>query len=118
QVERPVLGPKKTAGGERLQLLLLAVPFEPLADVDERWQDRVIRSADAGDPGADVWARHGLWGDVAGVPVVLMPAVEDVPQVGGDVRPDQGGPVHHLGDVLEPLGELDVVHNAVDGREG
>ena len=85
------------------------MPLQPLADVDERRDGRVLRPADLGDPRADVRRGHRLRRDVAGVPVVLVPRVEDVPQVGDDVRADQRAPVHHLGDVLQPLRDLDVV---------
>ena len=36
QVHRPELAAEEAGGGEGLQLLLLADPFQPLADVDER----------------------------------------------------------------------------------
>ena len=38
-----------------------------------------------------------------------MPRVQDVAEVGLHVRADQRGAVHHLGDVLQPGGDLDVV---------
>ena len=78
----------------------------------------IVRPAHPGDPRAEVRRGHGLRRDVAGVPVVLVPRVQDVPQVGDDVRADQRAAVHHLGDVLQPLRDLDVVHDRVDGREG
>ena len=50
QVERPELGAEEAAGGEGLQFFRLADPFEPLADVDERRNRRVLRAQNAGDP--------------------------------------------------------------------
>src|SRR6476659_4328293 len=56
EVEWPELGAEEPAGRESLQLFLLAVAFEPLADVDEGRQDGVVRPADAGNPRPNVWA--------------------------------------------------------------
>ncbi len=117
EVERTIFAAEEAGGGEGLQLLDFAVPFEPLADVDERRDRRVLRPADLGDPRADVRRGHGLRRDVPGVPVVLVPRVEDVPQVGNDVRADQGAPVQDLGDVFQPLGDLHAVEHRVDGGE-
>ena len=92
EVERAVLAAEEAAGGERLQLLRLADAFEALADVDERRDGGVVRAADLRDPRAEVRAGDRLRRDVAGVPVVLVPRVQDVAQVGDDVRADQRRP--------------------------
>ena len=78
----------------------------------------LLRPEHAGHPRADVRAGDRLRRHVAGVPVVLVPRVQDVAQVGQHVRADQRAAVHHLGDVLQALRDLDVVDDRVDGREG
>ena len=82
KVHRPELAAEEAGRGERLDLLVLAHPFEPLADIDERRHDRVPRSEHAGHPAADVRAGHGLRGHIAGMPVVLVPRMEDAAKVG------------------------------------
>ena len=77
----------------------------------------LTRPQHAGHPRADVRRGHGLRRHVAGVPVVLMPRVQDVAQVGQHVRADERAAVHHVGDVLQALADLDVVDDRVDGRE-
>ena len=47
-----------------------------------------------GDPRADVRRGHRLRRDVAGVPVILVPRMQDVAEVGDDVRTDQRAAVH------------------------
>ena len=64
---------------------------------------RVARPEHAGHPRPDVRRGDRLRRHVAGVPVVLMPRVQDVAQVRLHVRADQRAAVHHLGDVLQPL---------------
>ena len=61
----------------------------------------IARPEHAGHPRADVRRGDGLRRHVAGVPVVLVPRVEDVAQVGLHVRADERAAVHHLGDVLQ-----------------
>src|SRR5882724_1242407 len=78
-VERAILAAQEAGRRERLQLLLLADAFEPLADVDERWDGRVVRPAHPSDPRADVWSGHGLGRHIARMPVILMPRVQNVP---------------------------------------
>jgi len=51
---------------------------------------------------------------VAGVPLVLMARMQDESKVTGGVGPDQGGAVHHAGDVFEALREFDVISDGVD----
>ena len=79
-VERPVLAAEKAGGGERLQLLAFA-EIEPLADIDERRHRRVARPERARDERAEVRRGHGLRRHVAGVPVELMPRVQDEAEV-------------------------------------
>ena len=103
QIERPKFAAEKAAGGERLQLLGFANPFEALANVDEGGNRGIVRTADFGDPGAEVRGSHGLRRYIAAVPMVLVPGMKDVAEVGDDVRPDEGAAVEHPGDVLQPL---------------
>ena len=101
-------------------VFFIAVSFaqvQALADVDERGHGRVARAERAADDRADVRGGDGLWGGVAGVPVILVARVQDEPQVGRDRRADERRAVHDLGDVFEALRELDVVDDGVDGRE-
>ena len=60
--------------------------------------------------------RHGerLRRDVAGVPVILMPGVQNEAKVGRLEGADEGAAVHYVCYALEALGDLDVVHRGVD----
>ncbi len=117
QVEGAIFAAEEAAGRERLQLLRFADALQPLADVEKGGDGGIVGSAHPRDPGAEVRHGDGLRRHIAGVPVILVPRVQDVAQVGDDVRTDERGPVHDLGDVFQPLRELDVVHDRVDGRE-
>ena len=72
QVHRAVFTAKETGGGEGLQLLAFADPFEALADVDEGGHHRIARAEHAGHPGTDVRTGDRLRRDVAGVPMELV----------------------------------------------
>ena len=87
-VERAVFAAEEAGGRERLELLDFPVTFQPLADVDERRDRRVSRTADLGDPRADVRRGHGLRRNISGVPVILVPRMQDISQVGDNVRAD------------------------------
>src|SRR2546421_12105964 len=65
QIHRAELIAEKTGRGERLQLFLLADPFQPLADVDEGGNYRVLRSQHAGHPRPKMWTSHGLRGHIS-----------------------------------------------------
>ena len=112
QVHRTELAAEEPRGGESLQLLAFADPFEPLADVDERRHDRITRPQHARHPGADMRAGHGLRRDVAGVPVELVTRMQDAAEVRLHGGTDQRPAVHDLGDALESLADP----HPVDGR--
>ena len=78
---------------KRLELFGFSVPLIALPDVDEGGDGRVHRAEGVGDPGADVRRGDRLRRLVAGMPVVLVPRVQDIPQVGDNVRANQGTPV-------------------------
>src|SRR5438445_5117673 len=56
QIEWAILGAEEAAGGKRFQLLRFADTFEPLADVDERRNGRIVRPTNAANPGAEMRA--------------------------------------------------------------
>ena len=66
---------------------------------------------------ADVRHRHRLRRHVAGVPVVLVPRVQDEAEIGGLERADHRAAIDDAADALEPLRELDVIDGRVDRRE-
>jgi len=81
-------------GGEGFDLFVFADAFEPLADVDEGRHHGIARPQDPCDPCAEVRAGDRLRRNVAGVPVVLMPRVQDVAEIRQDVRADERSAVH------------------------
>ena len=78
-----MLGAEKARRVKRLQRADLARALDRLADGDERRHVRVPRPERPRDHGADVRHRHRLRRDVAGVPVVLVPRVQDEAEIGG-----------------------------------
>ena len=60
---------------------------------------------------------NGLRRHVAGVPVILMARVQDVAEIGRLERADDRAAIHHAGDALEPLRDLDVVDGGIDAGE-
>ena len=116
--ERAVIGAEEPRRVERLERGDLAGAFDRLSDGDERRHVGIARAERARDHRPDVRHRHRLRRDVAGVPVILVPRVQDEPEIRGHERADHRALVDDAGDVLEPLRELDVVDLRVDGREG
>src|SRR5262249_19798683 len=94
QVERSMLAAEEAGRRERLQFFRLPYPLESLADVDEGGNRRVVRTLDPRDPRAEVRRGDRLRRDVAGVPVILVPRVEDVAEIGDDMRADERRPIH------------------------
>ena len=68
--------------------------------------------------GAHVRRGHRLRRRIAGVPVILVPRVQNEAQVADAVRADQRAAIHDLRDVLQTLRDLDVIDHRVDTREG
>ena len=115
--ERSVIGPEESRGMKRLQRRDLSRAFNRLSDGDKRRHVGTFRPQRARDHRPDVRHRHRLRRNVAGMPVILMARVQDEPKIRGHERADDGAPVDHAGDVLQPLRELDVVDLGVDRRE-
>ena len=94
QQERSVFGAQEPGRVKRLQFFLFADAFETLADIDESGNRRIARSQQSGDPCADVRCGNGLRRNVSGMPMVLMPRMQDVAQVGQHVRTNQRAAIH------------------------
>ena len=95
----------------------LARPFDGLTDGDEGRHVGVLRTERLRDHRAQMRHRHRLRRDVAGVPVILMPRVQDEPEIGGVEGSDDGTAIDHARDLLEALCEPDVVHRRRDAGE-
>ncbi len=110
--KRAVLGAEAAPRLKSLEFFRLAVAVVTLADVDEGRERRVLRTLRLGNPGADVRGGHRLRRLIAGVPVVLVPRMQNLAEVGRDVRANQRPPVEHRRNLFEPLGDM----HAVDCR--
>ena len=75
--ERPVFGAEEAGGVKRLERGDLAGALDGLPDGDEGRHVRVLGAERPRDDRAEVRHRHRLRRDVAGVPVILMPRVQD-----------------------------------------
>ena len=115
--KRSVLGAEEAGGVKCLERGDFTSALDGLTDGDEGRHIRVLRAERSRDDRAEVRHRHRLRRDVAGVPVILMPRVQDEAEVGGVERADDGPAVDDARDLLEPGGELDVVDRRVDRRE-
>ena len=104
-VEGPILAAQEAGGVEGLELLAFA-HVEALADVDERRHGRVQRAERAGDDGAQVRRRDRLRRRIAGMPLILVPRVQDETQVAGGVGADQRAAIHHSGQFSRPCENL------------
>src|SRR5438105_960462 len=80
-VEGAELRAEETARRERFELLRFAHAFEPLPDVDEGRNSGIVGAAHSGNPRADMRTGNRLRRNIAGMPVILMPRVENVAQV-------------------------------------
>ena len=54
---------------------------------------------------------HGLGRFVAGVPVVLMARVQNMPHIGGYVRANQRSLVHHFANGLQSFGKMNAIQH-------
>ena len=113
----PCSEPRKPAVWNALSVPISPSPFHRLADRHERRHVRDSRPERARDHRADVRHRHRLRRHVAGVPVVLVPRVQDEAEVGGGEAAEHRAAIHDAADLFEPRGELDVVDGGVDRRE-
>ena len=95
--------PEKPGGVKRLHRCALGADFHVLTDADERGNRRIPRSERSRYHRAQVRHRERLRRHVAGVPVVLMPRVENESEVRGLKCPDERAAIDHAGDALETL---------------
>ena len=102
---------------KRLQPVALAADLHVLSDIDESRHIGILWPQRSRDHRADVRNRHRLRRRVPGVPLELVPGVQNEPQIAGLIRPDQRSSIHHSRDLLQPLRDLDVVHRRIDRRE-
>ena len=115
--EGAVLAAQSAAGLEGLEFLRLAIAIVALADVDEGGQGGIPRPFGLGNPSAQVRSGHRLRRFITGVPMVLVPRVENLPHVAGHVRADQRAAVEDGSDLLEPLRNADIVDDRRDRRK-
>ena len=71
----------------------------------------------AGDHRPHVRRGNRLRRRITGMPVELMPRVENESKIADAMRTDQRSSIHQLRDALQPLRNLDVVNGGVDARE-
>ena len=112
-----MVGAEKARGVKRLQRADLARPLDGLADRDERGHVWMLWPERLRDHRSEVRHRHRLRRNVARVPVVLMPRMEDEAEVRGHERPDHRAAIHHAPDLLQPFGETDAVNRRRNRRE-
>ncbi len=99
---------------KRLELFLFANTFQSLTDVNESRHGWIPGPQQPCHPGPDVRSSDRLRRDVTGVPMILMTRMQDVTEVGLNVRADHRPAIQDLRDVLEAGSDLDVVNNRVD----
>ena len=117
KIHWPKFRAKKTTRGKSLEFFFFANSFESLPDVNERRDDRILWTQHLAHPSPNVRSSHRERRNISGMPMILMTGMQNVPEVGLHCRPNQSAPVHHLGDLLHPFSDLDVVHRSIDSRE-
>src|SRR5207237_10067045 len=80
--ERPMFGAKESGRVEGFQRRALASYLQILSNGNERGHARIPWSEGSGDHGADVRHRHRLRRNVPGMPVILVPRVQDEAEIG------------------------------------
>ena len=78
----------------------------------------ILRPLALGNPRAEVRSGDRLRRLVARVPMVLVPRMENLPQVARHVRADQRAAVEDGGDLLQPLRDADIVDRRRDRGKG
>ena len=115
--ERHVKGTKLTAQkpgrGEGLEFFTLT-NIQALADVNESRHCGVLWAKGTGHHRPDVRTCDRLRWRVAGMPVKLMPRVEDESQITRRISTDQGAAIHHLSHLLQPLTQANTIHRCRD----
>src|SRR5439155_21950132 len=89
-----------------------------LPDRDEWRNRRVLRSEGLRNHRTDVGHRNRLRRNVAGMPMVLMPRVEDEAEIGSLEAADDRSSIDYACDALEALRDLDVIDRGVNARKG
>jgi hypothetical protein len=113
-VERSEFRAKEAARKKRFQLFRLAVPFQPLAHADERRHDGIHWPEHASEPRSEMRRSHRLRWYVTSMPMVLVVRVENAAKIRQRQRANQRAAIENLGNVLEPLADLDVVHHRIN----
>src|SRR6188768_482250 len=99
---------------EGLECADLASTLDRLADRDERGHVWILRPEGSRDDRADVRHRHRLGRNITCVPVILMARMQNEAQVRGVEGTNDRATIDHPANLLEPLGELDVIDGRVD----
>ena len=102
--ERTVLRTQTAPGLKGFQLFRLAIALVPLSDVDVAGHSRIPWAEPVCQPSPDVRSSNRQRWFVTGVPVVLVPRMQDVAEVPEDVRADQCAAIKDRGDFLESFG--------------
>jgi len=118
EIHGPILAAEKSGGGEGFEFFFLSDALETLADVDERRHHRIVRTQHPRHPRAEVRAGDRLRRHVAGVPVILMPRMQDAAEIGLHRRADEGAAIHDLRDVFHALTNVYSIHRSRDRGEG
>src|SRR5579872_2397627 len=100
--ERPVLSAQKPGRVKSLHAVAFAADFEVLPNINERRHIWISRPESAREHGTHVRCGYRLRWRIPGMPMELMPGMQNVAQVTHTMRADQGAPVHYLRDPLEP----------------
>ena len=90
----PIFAPEEAGGVKCLEFLAFA-DVEALADVDEGRHGRIARTQRAGDDRTEMRRGDRLRRGIAGVPLILMPRVQDEPEIARRVTADQRAAIHH-----------------------
>ena len=103
--ERAEFAAEKASGVEGFQFFAFA-HVKTLADVDKGWDRRIFRAERPRDDRADVGARDRLRRRIAGVPLILVPGVENEAEIARRVGTDKRSPIHHAPDLFRGLPKI------------
>ena len=116
-IERTILAAEEASRRKSLDLLAFA-DVETLADVDEGRHRWIQRAQCACDHRAQVRAGDRLRRRVPGMPMKLVPRMEDEAQIPGGVSSDQRAAVDDAANSLQTLSELYLIHRCINLRKG
>ena len=117
QQEGAKFTPKKTTGVESFQLFFLAHSLESLTNINKSRHRLISLPQHFGHPRPNMRCCHRLRRNVSGMPMILVPGMQNMPKVRLHRRANQRSFIHHLRNFLKAFREIDSTYRGWNRRK-